>query len=152
MSPFFSLPWPILCLSLYEIAHSRDLSNRKEASPVVEQFSFHSWWVAIMSGSSETFLFFISNISLLWVTENNLSNTQLSKQSKAVCLFFFPPNIEILIGILIHMPTSPQYYIQVCENSMLNEQYVWIHIIHKTVGKKVPRWPTTSWDFKVCTL
>lgn len=36
----FFLPWPILSLSLYEIAHSRDLSNTEEASPVVKQISF----------------------------------------------------------------------------------------------------------------
>lgn len=34
----FSLPWPILSPSLYEIAHSRDLSNTEE-SPFIEQES-----------------------------------------------------------------------------------------------------------------
>ncbi len=35
----FSLPWPILSPSLYEIAHRRDLSNTEEASPFIEQES-----------------------------------------------------------------------------------------------------------------
>lgn len=40
----FFLPWPILSPSLYEIAHSRDLSNTEEESPVIEQeSSFHSY-------------------------------------------------------------------------------------------------------------